>query len=416
MRRPDGRRYDRQMGTSPPTAGTAAPAPWHSQAADLGPRKWRVVDAFLAAGMSLLVVATITARYGVFPASFGHHPELPQWRLVLLYLFGALATLPVAVRKRWPLPVLAVVLVSWMAFSALGPVTGVFTPAIFALYTVSALESRRRSLLALAAVEAGVILVVVLRATDVSNQANDALTSLVLEFTVWLIGDAVRRHRAEVIRQRQQALAEQRLEIARELHDIVAHALSVVAVQAGVGSHLIASHPDKAARSLHAIEATARTALAETRQVLGAIRGDGHDPADLAPMPGIGSIGSLVSQVCDAGQPVSLLVEGEPRALSSSLELSAYRVVQEALTNVVRHAVQPATAQVVISYGDDGVLVTVTDDGGAQRLAPRSHGPGHGLIGMRERVSLLGGELQAGPRAEGGYEVVARLPAGAHSR
>jgi signal transduction histidine kinase len=336
------------------------------------------VDAFVAAAMFALLVALLVASRDL---KHSHHAQ-PE-RLVALYLLAALATLPVAVRRRWPLQVFAVVLVAGKAFSTLGSFSTIVTPATYALYTVAVQQSRRRSLLALAALEVGVAVTFFPSGAGhpasgaffaVVNKsrvvlASGAFFALALQFAVWLIGDAVRRHRAEVGRQQRQALAEQRLEIAREMHDIVAHALSVVAVQAGVGSHLIATRPDEAARSLSAIEATARAALSETRYLLGAMRGDGHDPAGLAPVPGIGSVASLV-----------------------------------------RHAGQPASAEVVISYADDGVLVTVTDNGRGQRMSQKIHGSGHGLTGMRERVSLLGGELRAGPRPEGGYQVVARLP------
>jgi signal transduction histidine kinase len=199
--------------------------------------------------------------------------------------------------------------------------------------------------------------------------------------------------------------------------------MSVVAVQAGVGGHLIATRPDEAAKSLGAIEATARAALSEMRSLLGIIRDDDHDQARLAPVPGISTVGALVNQVADAGQPVTLRMEGQPHQLSPSLELSAYRVVQEALTNVVRHARQPATATVVIRYDDDGGLVVeVTDDGpatgdrGGHRPGLDGGGSGHGLTGMRERVALLGGELRAGPQPQGGFQVVARLPTKAAGR
>jgi signal transduction histidine kinase len=396
------------MGTSPPAVSR------------FGPRRWLAVDVFVAAAMFALLVALLAASTAL---KHSHHAQ--PGRLVALGLLAALATLPVAVRRRWPLPVFAVVLVAGKAFSTLGSFSTVVTPATYALYTVAVQESRRRSLLALAALEVGVAVNFLPHGAShaasgaffaVVNKsrvvlASGAFFALALQFAVWLIGDAVRRHRAQVALQQRQALAEQRLEIARELHDIVAHALSVVAVQAGVGSHLIATRPDQAARSLSAIEETARAALSETRYLLGAMRGGGHDPAGLAPVPGISSVATLVRQVSDTGQPVSLRVEGEPRALSPSLELSVYRVIQEALTNVVRHAGQPASAEVVISYAEDGVLVTVTDNGRGQRMSQKIHGSGHGLTGMRERVSLLGGELWAGPRPEGGYQVVARLPA-----
>jgi signal transduction histidine kinase len=191
--------------------------------------------------------------------------------------------------------------------------------------------------------------------------------------------------------------------------------MSVVAVQAGVGSHLIATRPDEAAKSLRAIEGTARAALSETRSLLGVMRDDDYDLASRSPVPGLDNLQALARRVADAGQPVTLRVEGQPHALPQSLELSVYRVVQEALTNVVRHAAPPVTATVVIRYDDGGVVVEVTDDG-RDTGNKGSDGGGHGLAGMRERVSLLGGELSAGPRAGGGYRVVARLPAEAGAR
>ncbi len=306
------------------------------------------------------------------------------------------------------------VLIASVAFGVLGAKFSTVTGATYALYMVAVRENRKWSLLALAAIEAGVAVNFALITKSTSNPVNGAFTALV-QLTVWVIGDGVRRQRAYAARLREQllqhALTEQRLEIARELHDVVAHAMSVVAVQAGVGSHLIATRPDEAAKSLGAIEATARAALSETRYLLSALRNDGHDPASLTPVPGISSVGGLIKQVTEAGPPVSLRIEGQPRALPPTLELSAYRVVQEALTNVVRHAGRSASAEVVISYEDGGVLVTVTDNGCGPGPAQNSHGPGHGLTGMRERISLLGGELRAGPRREGGYQVVARLPA-----
>lgn len=299
------------MGTSPPAVSR------------FGPRRWLAIDVFVAAAMFALLVALLVAS-----AALKHSRHAQPERLVALCLLAALATLPVAVRRRWPLPVFAVVLVAGKAFSTLGSFSTIVTPATYALYTVAVQESRRRSLLALAALEVAVAVSFFPHGAShaasgtfiaVVNKSRIALASgaffaLALQFAVWLIGHAVRRHRAEVALQRRQALAEQRLEIARELHDIVAHALSVVAVQAGVGSHLISTRPDEAARSLSAIEETARAALSETRYLLGAMRGDGHDPAGLAPVPGISSVASLVRQVSDTGQPVSLRVEGEPRA------------------------------------------------------------------------------------------------------
>jgi signal transduction histidine kinase len=375
-----------------------------------GPWPWVAVDAIVAAGWFAVLVAAYTE------AALHHHPG--EWRLPLLYLLAPLATLPMAVRRRWPLQAFAVVLAGTLGTVALGIKETTITVATFVLFTVAVQESRRWSLLALAATEAEVVVsfVLVSKGDDLLNAAFAALVQL----TVWVVGYAVGRHRADLARLQQQslrrALAEQRLEMARELHDVVAHAMSVVAVQAGVGSHLIATRPDQAAKSLSAIEATARAALSETRSLLGVMRDSAQDPAGLTPPPGIGSVSGLVRQLTDAGQPVSLRVEGQQRTLPPTLELSAYRVVQEALTNVVRHAGRSAAAEVVICYDDQGVQVTVTDDGAGQAAARHSPHPGHGLTGMRERVSLLGGDLRAGPRSEGGYQVMARLPAVAGGR
>jgi signal transduction histidine kinase len=322
------------------------------------------------------------------------------------------------VRRRWPVPVFFVVLAASVAYGALGPKVSSVTGATYALYMVAVQADRKWSLTALVVAEAGVGVTAALAARGKDSAMTDAFAALA-QLTVWITADGIRRRRAYLASMREralrEALSEQRLQIARELHDIVSHAMSVVAVQAGVGSHLIATRPDEAEKSLRAIEATARAALAETRSLLSVIRDEDQDLASRSPVPGLDSLNALVQRVTDAGQPVTLRVEGQPRALPQTLQLSVYRVVQEALTNVVKHAT-PATATVVVRYDDsESVVVSVTDDGhGAGNR--RANSRGHGLAGMRERVGLLGGELSAGPRAEGGYQVVARLPAEAAAR
>ena len=365
----------------------------------LGLRQWKAIDAAVSVAMLAVLVGVAVSRH--FHQSGGE-------RALALLLLAPFASLPLAVRRRWPVPVFFIVLAASVAYGVLGARVSTVTGPTYALYTVAVQADRLWSLLALAAVEAAALVNgaeagfgvnVTLATTSKGNTVNAAFTVLV-QLTVWSAAGSIRRRRAysASLRERslREALSEQRLQIARELHDIVAHAMSVVAVQAGVGSHLIATRPDEAAKSLRAIETTARAALSETRSLLSVIRDDDYDLASRSPVP---------------GQPVTLRVEGRARALPQSLELSAYRVVQEALTNVVRHAAPPVTATVVIRYDDDeGVVVEVTDDGRGNGNK-RSHGGGHGLAGMRERVSLLGGELSAGPRAGGGYRVVARLPA-----
>jgi signal transduction histidine kinase len=380
----------------------------------LSPRQWMAIDAAVSVAMLGVLVGVAVSRH--FHHSGGE-------RTLALLLLAPFASLPLAVRRRWPVPVFFVVLAASVAYGVLGPKLSTVTGATYALYTVAVQADRKWSLLALAAVEAGVLVNVAeagigvnvtLATTSKGNAVNAAFTALV-QLTVWIVADGIRRRRAysASLRERslREALSEQRLQIARELHDIVAHAMSVVAVQAGVGSHLIAARPDEAAKSLRAIEATARAALSETRSLLSVMRDEEYDLASRSPVPGLDNLHALVQRVADAGQPVTLHVEGRPRALPQSLELSVYRVVQEALTNVVRHAAPPVKATVVIRYDDDGsVVVEVTDDGRGTGTR-RGDGRGHGLAGMRERVSLLGGELSAGPRAGGaGYRVVARLP------
>jgi signal transduction histidine kinase len=216
------------------------------------------------------------------------------------------------------------------------------------------------------------------------------------------------RAREELARR---AVAEERLRLARELHDVVAHAMSVIAVQSGVGAHVADSRPEEVGKALAAIETTSRAALTELRRLLGVLRQDSEVQASLTPVPGLANLDSLLAEVGKAGLAVRLRVEGTPLQLPAGVDLSAYRIVQEALTNVVKHA-GPAHAQVTIGYRDQEVTVEVTDDGRGA-VPPASDGragTGHGLIGMRERVGAFNGDLEVGPRPGGGFRVAARLP------
>jgi signal transduction histidine kinase len=200
-------------------------------------------------------------------------------------------------------------------------------------------------------------------------------------------------------------VAEERGRIARELHDVVAHSVSVMVVQAQAGPRLL-GEPEQARGAFRSIEASGREALVELRRLLGILRtGDEH--LAIGPQPGLGSLQSLVEQMREAGLPVELRVEGEPLQLPPGVDLSAYRIVQEALTNTLKHAGQ-AEAEVVVRYGASELELEVVDNGSGG--AASVNGPGHGLIGMRERVALYGGELVTGTRNSGGYAVRARLP------
>jgi signal transduction histidine kinase len=193
--------------------------------------------------------------------------------------------------------------------------------------------------------------------------------------------------------------------------------MSVIAVQSGVGAHVADTRPTEAAKALAAIEATSRSALEELRGLLGVLRQDSEPQGDLTPMPGLADLDSLLAEVGKAGLAVRLQVRGTRPPLPAGVDLSAYRIVQEALTNVVKHA-GPARAQVRIGYGDQDVRVEVTDDGRGTMTSVSDGrvGSGHGLIGMRERVQAFGGDLEVGPRPGGGFRVAARLPLAAEQR
>jgi signal transduction histidine kinase len=203
------------------------------------------------------------------------------------------------------------------------------------------------------------------------------------------------------------AVVEERGRIARELHDVIAHGVSVIGVQAQAGPHLVGD-PQRVVGVFRAIESSGRDALVELRRLLGILR-SGDEQLAIGPQPGLSSLESLVEQVRASGLPVELRIEGEPVHLPAGIDLSGYRIVQEALTNVIKHATD-AAAEVVIRHRTRALELDVIDDG-HDRPASRN-GAGHGLIGMRERAALYGGTLEAGTRDGGGYAVRARLPFG----
>jgi len=242
----------------------------------------------------------------------------------------------------------------------------------------------------------------------------------------WVLGDSMRYRRAyyasledratrleaERDAQVQIAAAAERARIARELHDVIAHNVSVMVVQADGASYAMDTDPARAREALAAISATGRQALAEMRRLLGVLRREGGAAStERAPQPGIGELGELLDQARGAGLPVSFTVEGDPQPLPGGIALAAYRIVQESLTNTRKHAGPVTSASVLLRYSPDAVVLTISDDGwgdlGGTALPGAS---GHGLTGMRERVAACGGAVTAGPRSEGGFEVVATLP------
>jgi signal transduction histidine kinase len=367
------------------------------------------------------------AAAGVGTAFFVSEPMatgLPRGTLVLGYGLMLLHTLPLAARRRFPLPVLATSVASGLAFAALDLPPDHLGPAILvAVYSVAAYGDRWVSLAGLAVAALGLAAVQLPRARV---EAPPARVGYALIFAAaWLLGYFAHNYRAyaarleertaELERAREalarRAVTEERLRLARELHDVVAHSMSVIAVQSGVGAHVADSQPEEVGKVLAAIETTSRSALTELRRLLGVLRQDSEPPGSLAPVPGLADLDGLLAEVGKAGLAVKLRVEGTPSPLPAGVDLSAYRIVQEALTNVVKHA-DTTRAQVTIRYRDRELTVEVTDDGrGAGAVADDGRvGTGHGLIGMRERVAAFGGNLEVGPRPDGGFRVAARLP------
>lgn len=347
----------------------------------------------------------------------GYRPASVTGALLLV-----LGTLPVAWRRRSPLRVLAVVAVAVMTYEVAGFSSTLPLGLLVALYTVAAYCDRRHSRLAGALV--GAALVVVLPQARWEPSALQVVANLAIFAMAWLVGDNVQVNRTRVAdlaeragraeRERQaealRAAGEERSRIARELHDIIAHSLSVMIVQAGGARRVLSREPGQAAEALASIESTGRQAMTEMRRLLGVLRDDRHDhQVSFAPQPSLSSLPALVEHCAAAGLRVSIEVTGAERGLPPGVDLSAFRIVQEALTNVLRHA-GTATATVRVAYGDRGVELEIHDDGNGKAVEAAGEGNGHGLAGMRERVQLFGGDLVAGPQPGGGFRVTARLP------
>jgi signal transduction histidine kinase len=295
---------------------------------------------------------------------------------------------------------------------------------LVAVYSIAAHGTRAEARWGLVGTVVMMPLLVLLDVDSADGELSivDFFLNSVIFATAWILGDNMRNRRAYIAEveeraarlEREQetaaaaAVNDERVRIARELHDVVAHTVSVMVVQAGAARRTVDRDPDGAKDAMASIEATGRQALDEMRRLLGVLRREQDDSMARAPQPTIRHVDALVEQFRDAGLTVDLVVEGDPRELAAGLDLSAYRIVQEALTNVLKHA-GPATVDVRLRYLDDCLELRVEDDGRGLAAVP-SLGGGHGLVGMRERVALYGGDLRAGPRPGGGYEVVARIP------
>ncbi len=381
-----------------------------------------IVDSMMAGILGLISLGSLDPR------------SLNAVLIVLLMI------VPIAFRRRAPVAafVIAVIAGAWQVLGLGGVVStgGVAAgrsgplPSDIALlvllYTVAAYRPRRYSIAALLTCIGG-SLVAVLVWLPTPGSIDLAQRLFVAGFlfggislACWILGDSMRYRRgyyaaleekaarleAERHAEAKIAAAAERARIARELHDVVAHHVSVMTVQADGAGYVLRSDPDRAATALAAVSATGRQALTELRRLLGVLRSDGEQAA-LAPVPGLGELRELLDQARGAGLEVSYTLTGTPRELPEGAELAAYRVVQESLTNTRKHAGLAATAAVTLEYQPDGLIVQVTDNG---MTPPSSEPGGHGLAGMRERVAMYGGTVTAGRLPGGGFRVRAWLP------
>ncbi|MFD9902784.1 sensor histidine kinase [Streptomyces sp. NPDC059063] len=352
------------------------------------------------------------------PPAPGHHAVVEEPSLV--WPFVMLSALPLAARRRWPLAVFAVVLgatlvmvddATWM--NVVTCVIGAYSAVVHSRHRIRATTG-----LAVASVLAGVAF----RETEPilpgwSSPAVVLLVTGVLATLIrfWQRQLAVSRDRYRQLQREQEdstrrAVAEERSRIAAELHDVVTHNVSVMVIQAGAARKVMDAAPDQSKAALLAVEAGGRAAMAELRHVMGLLAAPDHESPDgLEPQPGLGQLDALVERVRAAGTSVRCAVSLPPDPPPPGVDLAAYRVVQEALTNTIKHA-PGADASVTVRCSEDALEIEVTDTGGSARDSVPADGSGRGLIGLRERLAVYGGELTAGPTLTGGFQVTARVP------
>ncbi|MFF4102701.1 sensor histidine kinase [Streptomyces sp. NPDC001903] len=399
-------------------------APW-------SPRLQAPLDRWRARGASFQdgLVAVVLALLAFMPtlSNIGAQVgDLPQRPVDALGIGLTLAqTLPLAARRRWPAATLAVVAGAFAAHQALGFATTFGSLGLYgALYSAGAYQVRFRRRLAAAASAGYVALALVLhRLGSPQGIADYAAFHLTLA-AIWLVGSSVRMRRAQEAEQRrlaaEVATATERARIARELHDVVTHHVTAMVVQADAAQFLITSAPERAGEGLVAVSDTGRRALTELRHLLGVLEATGEDadPARADRAPALGRVADLIEQARRSGQPVEFSEQGERQPQPVDVELTAYRVVQEALTNAMKYATGQST-RVSVRHGGEHLEITVVTvvTGGSDSppadppvvQVPGSRG-GRGLAGLRTRVRMLDGELEAGPRPGGGFEVRATLP------
>jgi signal transduction histidine kinase len=372
---------------------------------------WVILDCAAAAALFAL-----SARGAAAPPNFG----LPAWGAV-----GAAVPVawPVAVRRLWPGAAFTVVLAAYSFEASAGVSNNPAVAVALCLYSVAVSRPSRRSApqaaLAIAASASAELAGILASKQPVTWQVrlDVAAATVTVLAAAWAIGAArgvQLRYEARAAQQAtRRAVADERLRIARELHDVITHSMSLITVKASVANYLVESRPEEVRATLALIEATGREALTEMRRMLGILRADGDEPTpgdpgdERAPAPGLAELAALAEHAAEAGVHVDLDVPAD-HDLPEGVALAAYRIVQEALTNVAKHAA-PTRCRVRVCRTGRDVLIDVTDDGPGRSSRPAA-ASGHGIIGMRERAALFGGELEATPGPHGGFRVTARLP------
>jgi signal transduction histidine kinase len=382
-----------------------------SRLVQIGKKYW--LDALIVAGIAIALYVVVKDQ-GKYPDG----PEGPLW-LDVLIVVGFLT--PGFARRLFPVAAFVTAAVFAGATSFLDHTLAqnnfIFFVAALCISALFGMRPDRRVAIA------GLVLIyglsAVITANDPEGSVGNFIWTLITFAVVWTVGFALggRFREADVARrlarqaeqereeQAQLAVAEERARIARELHDVVGHSVSVMTVQAAAVRRLLEPDQEKEHQALVVVEQTGREALAEMRRMVGVLRRPEEAPA-LAPQPSLEHLDQLVANAREAGLPVEVRIEGTPAQLPAGVDMTAYRIVQEALTNAVKHA-QADRAEVVVRYGNGTVEVIVSDDGHGNG---DGDGSGHGLVGIRERVSVYGGELEAGPQAGGGFRLRATLP------
>jgi len=364
----------------------------------------RLTDVAVAVVVALPVMGSLLVR------AIGHDAPLGL-------LVGLSALTAILLRRRWPLPALILATAAYTAISGVPPL---LLPALVVLYTIASREAREVALAAGIVVSLVAILAIVLWGSgDVLDEAlgAGAQCAAAVAFGLYVgarrrVAEAMRERGERLDRERElltdKAVVDERVRIARELHDVIAHSVSLMVVEAQALGATV--HDDRVAMTTDTIADLGRQAMAAMHRTLKLLRADQEGSAELTPQPGLANLDSLLAQSRSTGLDVKLTVEGRPRPLSLAVDLSAFRIVQEALTNVTKHA-GGARTTVTVSYRPDELELTILDNGDETESLPTSRGSeGHGLIGMRERAALFGGTLTAGPRLDQGFKVTAMLP------